>query len=431
MSSSNPSAKSSSSRRDFLVQSARAAAVAGIASAAYPLNAQGAQRGPKLEVNAGPKPRSIGPNDTIRFGLIGIGGQGRHDLQRLLKNPNISIKALADPDPVNAQRCVELVKELTGETIEVYPEPDDWKTKLLGRDDIDAVLTATPCYLHGPIHLACFAAGKHFYGEKPMCIEANEADALIEAQKKNPHVKAQIGYQRRATQLYAEGIKRIREGLIGELIDGRGAWNNSWGPIGLPSETAEKWPGRIWLGRRKYSGDWMLEQACHTWDVFCWAADAMPVAASGYGRRDIFIEMDPKRDVTDYYIAHLEFPNGFYVDFEHSWFCPKTDVRDGKFAGVFERIAGREGGLCLNDGLFMPRKDQVKRNGETIKLEPVDYRPQEPDHIESALAAFVRSIRHDEPVICDVTEGRNATYTGLLVREAVEQGRRVEMKELM
>jgi predicted dehydrogenase len=106
-------------------------------------------------------------------------------------------------------------------------------------------------------------------------------------------------------------------------------------------------------------------------------------------------------------------------------------VRDGKFAGVFERIAGREGGLCLNDGLFMPRKDQVKRNGETIKLEPVDYRPQEPDHIESALAAFVRSIRHDEPVICDVTEGRNATYTGLLVREAVEQGRRVEMKELM
>jgi myo-inositol 2-dehydrogenase / D-chiro-inositol 1-dehydrogenase len=411
------------SRREFLSHSAKLAAVAGLASVAATKAmspATSLARGGKIKVTAGPKPRPIGPNDTIGLGLIGIGGQGRHDLERLLKNnPNISVKAIADPDPDNARKAAELVQSITGETIEIYPEFDDYKTRLLARDDVDAVLTATPCYMHGPIHLACFEAGKHFYGEKPLCTEANEADALVEAQRKNPDVVGQIGFQRRATKLYAEGIKRIRDGIIGEPMDGRGAWNNSWGPIGLPHEKAEKWPGRIWLARRKWSGDWMLEQACHTWDVFCWVTGQPPIAASGVGRTDVFDEMDPDRDVTDFYFAHLEFPGKFFVDFEHSWICPKKDP-DHRFSGVFERVAGRKGGILLNEGVFLPR-DQ----GEIQT-----YRPDEPDHIAIAIQAFVNSIRTGAPVACDMETARPSTYTGLLVRAAVDAGRRVELKEL-
>lgn len=412
------------SRRDFLSQSAKLATVAGLASVAAaqamapakPLN-----RGAKIKVTAGPKPRKIGPNDTIGLGLIAIGGQGRHDLERLLKNnPRISVKAIADTDPGNAKQAAEIVKSITGETIDIYGEFDDYKNKLLARKDVDAVLTASPCYMHGPIHLACFEAGKHFYGEKPLCTEANEADALLEAQRKNPEVVGQIGFQRRGSKLYAEGMKRIRDGVIGDPIDGRGAWNNSWGPLGMPNEKAEKWPGRIWLGRRKWSGDWMLEQACHTWDVFCWAAGAAPVAASGVGRQDVYKDLDAERDVTDFYFAHLEFPGKFFVDFEHSWICPKKDP-SSRFSGVFERIAGKKGGILLDEGVVLPREG----NGEIQT-----YRPEEGDHYVLSLQAFVNSIRTGSPVVCGIETSRMATYTGLLVRAAVDTGQRVEMKDL-
>ena len=402
-----------SSRRDFLASSAKVAALAGLATAGG--CATTSKRGPKILTPTGPTPRALDPDTTLRFGLIGIGGRGRGLLQNLLKHKDIRVKALADPGENNCKQVANMVKEVTGEKIDIYNGPEDYKTKLLVRDDIDAVISATPCYLHGPVYLACFAAGKHFYGEKPMCIETNEADALVEAQKNNPLVKGQIGFQRRATQIYAEGIQRIRDGEIGDPMDGRGAWNNNWGPIGRPEEGA-----RIWLGRRQFSGDWMLEQACHTWDVLNWVADAMPEAASGIGRRDCYKDMDPERDVTDYYIAHLQYPNGFCVDYEHSWICPHKD--GGRFNGVFERVAGLKGGIALNEGrIFYRDKDK----------EPVHYDPKQGNHTTLSIAAFITSLRTGTPVCCGVEQGRMATYTGLLVRKAVDERRWVQMEEIM
>lgn len=405
------------SRRDFLGKAAQAATVAGLVAAA----GCATTRGPKLVTAAGPSPRSIGPDDTIRFGCIGIGGRGGGLLDMFLKQPNVSVVAIADPSEHNRKRAADKVEQALGVRPELYSGGEDYKTKLLVRDDVDAIITATPCYLHGPVHLACFAAGKHFYGEKPMCTEANEADALVEAQKKNPNVVAQIGFQRRASIRYQEAMTRVGNGLIGDPIDGRGAWNNSWGPIGRPDEGA-----RIWLGRRKYSGDWMLEQACHTFDVFNWVAGAMPVAASGMGRRDIFKEMDPQRDVTDFYFAHIEYPDNFLVDFEHSWFCPHKDkFRDsgeGYFTGVFERAAGHQGGLDFGTGTFFPRNPKDKK---------FTIQPDEPDHTVAAIESFLDSIRSGKPPVSGVETGRMATYTALLVRKAVDERRRVTMDELM
>jgi len=406
-------AKNDPSRRDFLASSMKAAAITGLATAAA--RAAASARGPAIAVSAGPTPRKIGPDDKIRFGLIGIGSRGQGLLDVLLRQKNISVKALADLDPNNRKAAIEKVKAATGETIDVYTEPEDYKNKLLARDDIDAILSATPCWLHGPVYLACFAAGKHFYGEKPMCIEANEADALVEAQKKNPKVVGQIGFQRRASKLYIEGIKRIKEGEFGDLIDGRAAWNNYWGPIGRPGEGA-----RIWLGRRKSSGDWMLEQACHSWDVISLVTGEMPVAASGVGRRDVFKEMDPQRDVTDYYIAHLVYNSGLTVDFEHSCICPHKD--DGKFTGVFERFAGSKGGISFGEGSMYWRDPSMPP--EQIKVD-------DGDHTVRAIESFLNSVRTGAPNVCTTETSRLATYTGLLVRKAVDERRWVKIEELL
>ena len=68
-------------------------------------------------------------------------------------------------------------------------------------------------------------------------------------------------------------MKQIHAGEIGELVEGRILWSNAWGPLG------------DWFGKRARSGDWMVEQAVHNWDVINWACKGLPVRAMGLVRR--------------------------------------------------------------------------------------------------------------------------------------------------
>jgi predicted dehydrogenase len=249
-----------------------------------------------------------------------------------------------------------------------------------------------------------------------MSITVKEADAMVAAQKKNPDVIAQIGFQRRASAYYQEEIERIRKGELGMLIGGYGAWNTAWGPIGLPSEGS-----RVWLGRTAKSGDWMLEQACHTWDVFNWVADDMPVAASGMGRRNLFKDLDPERDVTDFYMANLEYPNDLLFDFEHSWVQPRKDPKH-VFSGIFERVMGKNGGIDMPTGRIFPRH----ADGEMIQLPGTEV-----NNTTQSAQAFTDALRNRTQPVSGVENGRMATLAGLLVRKAVYERRRVTMDEIL
>jgi len=60
----------------------------------------------------------------------------------------------------------------------------------------------------------------------------------------------------------------------------------------------------------------------------------MPVAAYGVGRKDIFTDVDPGRDVTDSIWRPSSIPTGCWLDFEHAWFCPNK--AETIFTGNFE-----------------------------------------------------------------------------------------------
>ncbi len=398
------------SRREFLSTSAKATAAAG-------LTLGGCTGIGQLKIVSGPKPARIEPGQPIRIGWIGSGGRGRRLMGYLLEQPEVVVKAIADPNDANRQKGADMVKK-AGHTPDEYAGEEDYKNKLLARDDIDAVFIAVPVYLHGKFYLDAFAAGKHFYGEKPLCASLGEADALIRAQEKNPELVAQIGFQRRADKIYQRGIQAIREGAIGDLIGGYGAWNNCWGPLGLPDQGTA-----IWYGRREMSGDWMLEQACHTWDGFNWGTNQLPIAASGMGRGNMFPEIDPDRNVTDFYFANIEYPEDFLVDFEHSWISPHSKFdKNNLFNGIFERVMGPKGGIALSDGHLYPRSAE----GEMIK-----WAEHYKDATPQSVASFVQAVREGHKPVSGVHNGRMATLTGLLVRKAVDERRKVTMDEIL
>src|SRR5260370_38894250 len=86
-----------------------------------------------------PPSRVLGANDRVRVGMIGVGGRGQELLKQVLEVPNAQLVAIAD---VYTRRREEAKQMSTGiQTL------DDYR-RLLDMSDIEAVIVASPLYIH-------------------------------------------------------------------------------------------------------------------------------------------------------------------------------------------------------------------------------------------------------------------------------------------
>jgi predicted dehydrogenase len=139
----------SSTRRAF------AAALAGVPAFAQTIK-------PGVAARSGS--RTIGANDRINVGCIGVGGMGMGHLTTLVKQggdgKDVRVAAVSDVYKVRAERA----REAAGlGNKDVYPDYRD----LLARDDVDAVVIATPDHWHAQMALDALASGKDVYLQKP------------------------------------------------------------------------------------------------------------------------------------------------------------------------------------------------------------------------------------------------------------------------
>lgn len=346
---------------------------------------------------------------TVNVGFIGVGGRGQYLLRLLLTVPGVHVTALSDTDPKNLEKASAMVTEAG------QPAPatsSEWKP-LLERADVEAIVSALPCDLHAACYLDVIAAGKDLYGEKPMCLTVEDCDKVVEAANNAPNQIVQIGFQRRADPRFIEPMEQIHAGELGTLVEGRVAWLNSWGPL------------YGWFGKRDRSGDWMVEQAVHNWDVMNWANDCLPKRAFGMGRAGLYSEKQPDRDVHDYYTALVEYENGVIVNIIHSWISPgQAGHFSGKFNDEYTRLLGTEAGIDFNSGTFSYRQelDKPDRVGHN--------HPGDINGSLLSLEAFIHSVRTRSAPVATVEHGRASVLACLLVREAVYRGGEVTMKEL-
>lgn len=345
---------------------------------------------------------------TVRLASIGVGGRGLGLLNTALGIPGIAITAICDADAGRCASAAEAVKK-AGQPAPMVAER--W-ADVLARHDVDGVISALPIDLHERNYLDVIAAGKDLYGEKPMCLTARECDAVVRAAQASRQI-VQIGFQRRADPRFIETMGQVHAGELGELIEGRIAWSNAWGP------------GTGWFGRRARSGDWMVEQAVHNWDVMNWANQCLPKRAMGMGRGGLFRDLQLDRDVTDYYSAVVEYENGVIVNILHSWVAPgQPGTYNRAFNEEFTRLIGTRGGIDFNTGTFSYRK-------ETKLPDRVGHSyTGEIDGTKLALEAFANSVRTRNPSVATAAEGRDAVLACLLVREAVYREGVASMEEI-
>lgn len=217
------------SRRSFLIGAAMAAS--GCATTGERLAAA---------VAAGPR-RSISPNEKINIAGIGIGGQGRSDLESCETH---NIVALCDVDWKYAARAFDK-----------YPDAKkykDFRVMLDQQKDIDAVVIATPDNTHAVAAMAAIQCGKHVYCEKPLTFCIEEARKLADAARA-AKIATQMGNSGQASEESRLTCDYIWSGALGPVREVH-VWTNRpvW-PQGVRRpEEADAVPDTLdwdlWLG---------------------------------------------------------------------------------------------------------------------------------------------------------------------------------------
>ena len=200
--------KKNFSRRKFVKGLAHGSLLAG----AFPYIAVSKTASENVILRKEPQPdpnRKYAANDKIRLGVIGSGIIGFYNINSALTVPGVELAAVCDLYDGRLTRA----KEVFGK--DIFTTRD--YREILGREDIDVVLVATPDHWHDIISIDAMKAGKAVYCEKPMVQEVNEGHKVIQAEKQYD-AKFQVGSQGVSSIVMKKAQDLYKAGEIGDLI---------------------------------------------------------------------------------------------------------------------------------------------------------------------------------------------------------------------
>ncbi|MDP9349356.1 MAG: Gfo/Idh/MocA family oxidoreductase [Gemmatimonadota bacterium] len=189
-------------------------------------------------------PGFLAPSDRVNVAIIGAGGMGAANASALAAG-NQNIVALADVDFDHVDRTVaERLKNRDGSPNPAYAALQaqyakarryaDFRRMLeRERNQIDAVLIATPDHVHAVAAKRAMELGKHVYVQKPLTYSVHEARVLADTAKRT-RVVTQMGNQGRSSDDARLVNEWIQAGVIGPVREVH-IWTNRpvW-PQGLP-----------------------------------------------------------------------------------------------------------------------------------------------------------------------------------------------------
>lgn len=175
----------------------------------------------------------------IGVAIIGCGGITlQNHLPGLALCPQTQVVALCDSDPATLERA----RQQTGVRITAT----DYQ-EILRRDDVHAVIIATPNFTHAAIAIAAIQAGKHVLCEKPLAMSASEAGRMA-ALADGAGVRHMTAFTYRFVPAMRYLSHLIRRGDLGEPYHYRSCRLQDWGTRGLGWRQVKKLAGSGELG---------------------------------------------------------------------------------------------------------------------------------------------------------------------------------------
>lgn len=188
----------------------------------------------------------------IRFGIIGCGAISSVHVANLIQIEHATLVACCD---IDNQRGQAFAKKNDCLFYHNYHQ-------LLANPLIDAVIIATPHYLHAKMSIDALDAGKHVLCEKPMAVSIEEARQVIKVSQQCGCIYA-VCFQNRFNPSFVKLKNMIDQQLFGELkgIKCEVTW----------CRNADYYAQAIWKGTwQKEGGGVLINQAIHTLDAIAW-----------------------------------------------------------------------------------------------------------------------------------------------------------------
>lgn len=285
----------------------------------------------------------VAPSDQVNIGFIGLGKQSRGLARNFAQLPGCQIVAGSDVWKSKMQWFTKHVSDMYAEhrdlnTYNGVSSHGDYRD-LLARQDIDAVVVATPDHWHAIQSIEAMESGKDVYCEKPLTRTIQEGIDMVGAAKRTGRI-VQTGSMQRSGANFRKACELVRNGYLGEIFQvevnvGDPAraydlpeepqpagvdWNAWCGPSVLnhynhrlaPENNDVKfWPD--WRLFREYGGGILSDWGAHMFDIAQWG---LGMDRSGP------VHFIPPEDPKSVRGLRMRYANGvemMHKDFDRGW----------------------------------------------------------------------------------------------------------------
>jgi myo-inositol 2-dehydrogenase/D-chiro-inositol 1-dehydrogenase len=348
--------------------------------------------------------RGTAQNSAIKIGIIGTGSRGSYDGRIISKDPRARVTEVCD---INEEQLTKAKSTFA---------PDAKLTKDFREvlaSDVDAVIIATPVFLHPEHFEAAVKSGKHIYVEKPAGVTVADCKRVIRiADGANRKMNITFGFQQRYGPVYLNAKKMIDAGGIGKIREVHAqflkyALTGDEPSIPTPkneTEKMEQW--KLW---RATYGDIIVETYCHNIDAVNWFMGAHPIKAFGTGGRTI----EKRGDMMDHLNVTYDYPDNVQATLMGSQITPRF------YRANNERFIG-------STGVIETAREYWSYDiGKGMVTEKSAH-----DITVDSLTAFVQRIADNKPENTGI-RGAESTLTAILGRMAIDIHREVTWDEMM
>ncbi len=404
----------------------------------------------------------------INTAIIGVGRQGKILLDLLIKIPGVKMNAICD-----IWKYSQLIGERRSKSynhiVTVY---EDYKEMLAKEKELEAVVIATPDFVHHEMTNACLRAGLHVYCEKEMSNDIEKARSMVKTAKQTGKL-LQIGHQRRSNPYYLHAHRLMhKDKVFGDIHSINGQWNQQKQIRPFPKRLAAKYPIAPellkkwgfasmsefyeWRWFNKFAGGPMADLGSHQVDIFNWFLEAPPssvyaIGGLGYALGEAkannvgftpecldhtlaLYEWKTKQGVVrGYYQVNLTTSyNGFYEVFMGKKGSMVISEILAKHAMFKERNAANlewedeaekleiGGEQAMRFDPLKSRKAKGKMDKEGLKIERDLNKPAHQPHLEN----FFSAIRDGVPLNCPAEVGFETCVAVLKANESALTGKK-------
>jgi predicted dehydrogenase len=161
----------------------------------------------------------------VRIGMVGVGNRGTGLVRNLLHIPGVEIPAICDINEANLKNAQALVEKAGRKVPEGYSKGLEDFRRLVAREDLDAVMTATPWEWHTPVCVAAMKAGKYAASEVPAAVTLEECWELVNTSEQTgrPCMLLENDCFGRGALM---ALNLVEQGILGEIVYCQGGYDH-------------------------------------------------------------------------------------------------------------------------------------------------------------------------------------------------------------